>query len=76
MALQDSDKHRDCGAVGAYAESGASAVTAVLRNLKEGSIQTAVLACVESAEKRPEFAADHCRGALASLGVRLKPTER
>ena len=76
MALPESDRRRIASLLGPYAENGASDVAAALRSLKEGSALTAVLACVESAEKRSEFAADHCRGALVSLGLRLKPIER
>ena len=60
--------------IGPYSENGASVVASRLSDYKESPAFAAVVACVESAERNPTFAADHYRGALLTLGLRVKET--
>lgn len=60
--------------LGPYAENGEGAVSSRLNDYKDSPSFAAVIACIESAEKNPKFAADHYRGALLTLGLRAKIT--
>ena len=52
-----------------YAENGESAVVSKLKDFKDSPAFHAVVACVESAEKNPKFAADHYQRSTAHARI-------